>query len=973
MGPLGPGDQMVNGGLTHSRSVQDNRSFAVPLLSSSESQSTLPFGAFFTPSQMSSSAVHTVSPNGNTTCSLIAGPSLYSFPAVGGNFHSTQLPIVQFNCPAPTLSTSLCLTANVSPCPSGGPSPSSIHTSTRMALCSLTGSACMCTDVVWSTQNLILPASPVVSSGDGCQTPTDCSKMYPKVCSSTQPAVNTWSHLHDGGALRTEPKLSPSSLVPSVPSPSTCSSVPPPLPPRSSSRLVAATSRPVSSTVEAVATSNSAHHYSTSPSTRLSTTMMGTSRENQVSRPQSLNTSAARRSSRSKSSSSSTRALTPLRSRESVDQHEPKQLAVERIGRTSTTTSPTESSAVTLSHPKLPPRLPSPGGIKFLNTISRSSTAPTDLKVASTNRDSLSPAETGKTPVECVACEFFEQNQQQGECKVNVQTDNQCVATDQVATTALNLSCTPLNPYQSGFSGIKPINPAVYRRFMEQRMADVDRIHRERLERRQRLEAEMAKVGLEETARVQMRCLLRKKESNYMRMQRAKMDQSMFHRIKHLGVGAFGKVWLVRKKDNRQLYAMKLLNKRDVVQRRQLAHVQAERDILAEADNEWVVKLFFSFQDSCALYLVMEYIPGGDMMSLLIKKGIFEEPLARFYIAELILALESVHAMGFVHRDIKPDNILITRDGHIKLTDFGLCTGFRWTHSSKYWDFDFSIPERHRTFQNTFKEENTVEKNVVEPVDDTADNNCNFAVGDDVTEATVEEQEEDDLFDDGLLDEVECSDHIGQLFKVKSPFYAITSPVNQKQKTLERRRASFANRRCAQSLVGTPNYIAPEILRRQDYGQSCDWWSVGVILYEMLVGQPPFLAQTATDTQIRVIQWYKYLALPGEPRLRPESSSLIRQLLCDPEDRLSDPSALKAHPFFSSIVWDKLPMQRAPYIPTIKNELDTSNFDPVEDERVLLNDEDTETQGSGANSTVIPFPNFTFKRFFDRDPTVRLD
>ncbi|VDP69526.1 unnamed protein product [Schistosoma curassoni] len=137
-------------------------------------------------------------------------------------------------------------------------------------------------------------------------------------------------------------------------------------------------------------------------------------------------------------------------------------------------------------------------------------------------------------------------------------------------------------------------------------------------------------------------------------------------------VGAFGKVWLVRKKDNNQLYAMKLLNKRDVVERRQLAHVQAERDILAEADNEWVVKLFFSFQDSRALYLVMEYIPekiaslsiylilpifqtcfdhiGGDMMSLLIKKGIFEEPLARFYIAELTLALQSVHAMGFVHR-----------------------------------------------------------------------------------------------------------------------------------------------------------------------------------------------------------------------------------------------------------------------------------------------------------------------------------
>ncbi|XP_018654271.1 serine/threonine kinase [Schistosoma mansoni] len=361
-------------------------------------------------------------------------------------------------------------------------------------------------------------------------------------------------------------------------------------------------------------------------------------------------------------------------------------------------------------------------------------------------------------------------------------------------------------------------------------------------------------------------------------------------RLFYKSVGAFGKVWLVRKKDNNQLYAMKLLNKRDVVERRQLAHVQAERDILAEADNEWVVKLFFSFQDSRALYLVMEYIPGGDMMSLLIKKGIFEEPLARFYIAELTLALQSVHAMGFVHRDIKPDNILINREGHIKLTDFGLCTGFRWTHSSKYWDLDFNIP---------------------------------------------------------------C-----------------TSPSLHHDKTLERRRNSFANRRCAQSLVGTPNYIAPEILRRQDYGQACDWWSVGVILYEMLVGQPPFLAQTAADTQIRVVQWYNYLKLPGEPRLKKDASNLIRQLLRDPSDRLSDPVKIKSHPFFESVAWDKLVQETPPYVPTIRDELDTSNFDPVDDERTLYSSGNNHSLDySSTNNTQLPFPNFTFKRFFDRDPT----
>lgn len=190
---------------------------------------------------------------------------------------------------------------------------------------------------------------------------------------------------------------------------------------------------------------------------------------------------------------------------------------------------------------------------------------------------------------------------------------------------------------------------------------------------------------MSEDAQEQMRMMLSQKESNYIRLKRAKMDKSMFEKIKTLGIGAFGEVCLARKVDTGALYAMKTLRKKDVLLRNQVAHVKAERDILAEADNEWVVRLYYSFQDKDNLYFVMDYIPGGDMMSLLIRLGVFSEELTRFYIAELTCAVESVHKMGFIHRDIKPDNILIDQDGHIKLTDFGLCTGFRWTHDSKYY------------------------------------------------------------------------------------------------------------------------------------------------------------------------------------------------------------------------------------------------------------------------------------------------
>lgn len=270
------------------------------------------------------------------------------------------------------------------------------------------------------------------------------------------------------------------------------------------------------------------------------------------------------------------------------------------------------------------------------------------------------------------------------------------------------------------------------------------------------------------------------------------MHRSQFEKISTLGIGSFGEVALVRKTDSKKLFAMKTLRKKVVLKRNQVAHVKAERDLLAEADNEWVVKLFYSFQDKENLYFVMEYIPGGDMMSLLIKFGIFPEDLARFYIAELVLAVESVHAVGFVHRDIKPDNILIGKDGHIKLTDFGLCTGFRWTHDSKYYQTDE---------QNGHQRQGSM----------------------DIDQEAWERMKKG------------CS-----------------CPDGPDLKPLERRRR---HQRClAHSLVGTPNYIAPEILAHRPYGKLVDWWSVGVILYEMIVGRPPFMANTPMETQLKVRQ-----------------------------------------------------------------------------------------------------------------------
>lgn len=126
-----------------------------------------------------------------------------------------------------------------------------------------------------------------------------------------------------------------------------------------------------------------------------------------------------------------------------------------------------------------------------------------------------------------------------------------------------------------------------------------------------------------------------------------------------IGKGAFGEVRLVQKKDTGHIYAMKILRKKDMLLKEQVAHVRAERDILAEADHQWVVKMYYSFQDSRNLYLVMEFLPGGDMMTLLIKKDTFSEEMTQFYVAETASAIDYIHKLGFIHRDIKPDNLLL--------------------------------------------------------------------------------------------------------------------------------------------------------------------------------------------------------------------------------------------------------------------------------------------------------------------------
>jgi protein-serine/threonine kinase len=159
---------------------------------------------------------------------------------------------------------------------------------------------------------------------------------------------------------------------------------------------------------------------------------------------------------------------------------------------------------------------------------------------------------------------------------------------------------------------------------------------------------------------------LAKKESNFLRFLRTKESPANFQTIKVIGKGAFGEVKLVQRKTDGKIYALKSLIKTEMFKKDQLAHVRAERDILADSkDNPWLVKLHASFQDNAYLYLLMEFLPGGDLMTMLIKYEIFSEDITRFYMAEIVMAIEAVHKLGFLHR-------FVTLVAHFYLSSLGV-------------------------------------------------------------------------------------------------------------------------------------------------------------------------------------------------------------------------------------------------------------------------------------------------------------
>ena len=391
------------------------------------------------------------------------------------------------------------------------------------------------------------------------------------------------------------------------------------------------------------------------------------------------------------------------------------------------------------------------------------------------------------------------------------------------------------------------------------------------------------------------------KEGENLRKKRKKISIFDFEPLKIIGKGAFGEVRVCKYIPNGSIVAIKKMKKEEMHKKNQVLHVRAERDVLSEAKNEWIVDLKFSFQDQNYLYLGMEFLPGGDLMSLLMARDILPEQEAKFYAAEIVLAIESVHKLDCIHRDLKPDNVLIDADGHIKLSDFGL---------SKKLDFKLMDNYSQNDSKGNFK-----------------NNNLNNMKG------------------------------------YKNMSYA--QQFSQFKNIKNKKRRAFAF-----STVGTPDYIAPEVIRQKGYGQEIDWWSLGVIMFEMMIGYPPFFSESSTETCKKILDWKNSLNIRPEANISKEAEDILRKLISGQETRLGTNGAdeIKNHPFFKGIDWNHIKETLIPpFIPELKNNYDTKYFDEFEEDEPFYPINNDNSKGKKYQKKDMCFVDFTYNRENDNN------
>lgn len=358
-------------------------------------------------------------------------------------------------------------------------------------------------------------------------------------------------------------------------------------------------------------------------------------------------------------------------------------------------------------------------------------------------------------------------------------------------------------------------------------------------------------------------------ETTILRQRRLKPKHKDFQMITQVGQGGYGQVYLARKKDTREVVALKILSKRLLMKLDETRHVLTERDILTNTRSDWLVKLYYAFQDQESVFLAMEFVPGGDYRTLLNNTGVLIPPHARFYMSEMFMAVNALHELGYTHRDLKPENFLIDSTGHIKLTDFGLAAG--------------SISnDRIELMRNRLK---------------------------------------------ALTDLQNKSDHDSSGSNTLT-----TGSVKERQQMYRSLRQTKQQEvQLANSIVGSPDYMALEVLQGRPYDYTIDYWSLGCMLFETLVGYPPFAGSHPEDTYNNLRRWKEALRRPkyddGRYVFSDRTWQLILRLIASPQERLKSFQEICNMNYFQDVDWKNLRNRIPPFTPQLDDEEDAGYFD----------------------------------------------
>ncbi|THG12480.1 hypothetical protein TEA_022985 [Camellia sinensis var. sinensis] len=454
------------------------------------------------------------------------------------------------------------------------------------------------------------------------------------------------------------------------------------------------------------------------------------------------------------------------------------------------------------------------------------------------------------------------------------------------------------------------------------------------------LEKKLASSEVSEEEQMNLLKDLERKETEYMRLKRHKICVDDFELLTIIGRGAFGErivlqVRLCQEKKSGNIFAMKKLKKSEMLSRGQVEHVRAERNLLAEVASHFIVKLFYSFQDAEYLYLIMEYLPGGDIMTLLMREETLTETVARFYIAQSVLAIESIHKHNYIHRDIKPDNLLLDQNGHMKLSDFGLCKPLDCSNLSPINEYEVINDGNLRESMDVngcFPDNGNGNrwKSPLEQLHHWQMNRRTLAFS---TVGTPDYIAPEVLLKKGYGKECDCLQILGVLHGTGGLMAPGLGVLNGGGELICISLVMLNGAEDDGGLIGV-DLMADvaglkmfcSIIGYLHY--SVTRWSLGAIMYEMLVGYPPFYSDDPITTCRKIVHWRNHLKFPEEARLTPEAKDLICRLLCDVEQRLGTREAhqIKVHPWFKDVVWDNLYEIEAAFKPEVTGELDTQNF-----------------------------------------------